>query len=134
MQRKKDARQIHRDRALPGLLGGGAKLHLLSNAGVGDHDIGRAGLIEGALERRAVRDVHRISGAAKLRGGSGRIRVLQIENRDARATLRQHAGRGRADAVRAAGNHGDLAREIKAHLIVIPWTALQAEAARRVHA
>ena len=60
-----------------------------------------------------------------MRAGSGGIRALQIENRDARAALRQHPRRGRADAVRAAGNHGDLAGEIKAHLIVIPWTALR---------
>jgi len=89
LQREKDTRQIHADGALPGLIARGPELRLHRNSGVGDHNIGRPGLIERTLQRCAVGDVHRISGAADSRAGGGNgIRALQVEYRHARTALR----------------------------------------------
>ena len=119
LKRKKDACEIHRDGALPSLLGCGAELKLRSNACVRNYNIGRPGLVEGALERCAVRDVNGKSADALWRARSRGVRALQIENCDACAAPRQNPSGGRADAIRAAGNHSNLAGEIEAHLTVI---------------
>src|ERR1700691_174426 len=104
--------KIYGDGALPVLLGNGAEFHFRADARVGDHNIGRTGLAEGAVEGSAVGDIHLVSGASQLLAGRDGMLAFQIENSQARASQRQRAGSGRPYTVRPAGDYGDLTREI----------------------
>ncbi len=87
----------------------------VADAYVGDHDVGRAGLVECAGERGAVGDVYRVATAPETRTSRGWIFALEIEYRDARACVRQQACGGGADAIGSAGNYGNLTGEIETH-------------------
>ena len=115
----KHAGQVDRDRPVPGLGGRFVERRPHAHPCVGHDDVRRSAARECRVDGRTVGDIYGAAVPSKRPRNFLRVLAFQIENPELRAARREHARRGQANPVRAAGHYRHFSIEIERHLILV---------------